>query len=66
MSLMNLSGTLGSCRLSSKSDPRWNNSWSDILCGGLQMPKVCVDMIAKLRKELGKIPQDLEWRYCKY
>ncbi len=66
MSLMNLSGSLGECSITSKLDPRWNQSWSDIPCGGLQMPSVCRDMIEKLKKIFGEIPQDLEWRYEKY
>ncbi len=66
MSLMDISGSRGCCCLKSVSDPRWNHTWSDVECGGLQMPRVCKDKIEKLRKQLGQVPDDLTWEYDKY
>ena len=54
----------GSWWIKSESDSRWNIQGRDYVCGG-QMPQRCSETYEKLKKKLGKPPEDIEWGYMK-
>ena len=55
----------GTWTISSKKDPRWNDSGTAEVCGGFMMPPEVKKAIDKKTKEYGLAPDDLEWGYMK-
>lgn len=55
----------GSWYVNSKIDPRWNGNGDSDSVGGFSIPTKAQAHIDAKKKELGDLPEDLEWGYMK-
>ena len=55
---------MGSWWISSKEDPRWNDSGKGF-CGGFTIPPAASEAVNRLKDLYGEPPKDLEYGYMK-